>query len=236
MSIALLLALLVTPEAPYLPHYLVELEGSTARYADCINLVKKDVEIGRIGAQQWASEGGGAPAQHCLAIADLAAGFPKLAAARLTDLSERKDTGSEKTRALILGEAALAWLQAEKTDEATEAIKSALTIAGDLGELQFVAAKVYAAGEQWQAAADAASAAIHAGVKTPELYVTRAKAYHALGRNDDAAEDVVAALNLDPFYIDALTLRGDLAQLGVNIEAYYDTPSTPNKTSGDKEQ
>ena len=37
----------------------------------------------------------------------------------------------------------------------------------------------------------------------------------------NAADDVVAALTIDPYNIDALTMRGELRQAGVEIEAYY---------------
>ncbi len=220
MFIAAVIALL-TPEAPFLPAYLASEVSAGARHQECVRLVVDDLEEGRLGAQRWASEGGGAPAQHCLAIADLAAGFPKLAAIRLRDLSERADAGDETARARVLAEAALAWLDAGETAEADEAIRAAKALAPALAELDFVAAKIYAADNRWQAAADAVSAAEKRGVKASETFVIRARAYRALGRDADAADDVVGALTLDPLNIDALTLRGELQQAGVKIEAYY---------------
>lgn len=212
---------LLTPEAPFIPAYLAGPIGAGARHEECVRLVVEDIEEGRIGAQRWASEGGGAPAQHCLAIADLAAGYPKLAAIRLRDLAERADAGDETARARVLAESALAWLDAGEIKEAEAAIDAAKARAPALPELDFVAAKIYAADTRWQAAADAVTAAEKKGVKAPESYVIRARALRALGRDDDAANDVVAALSLDPFNIDALTLRGELQQAGVKIEAYY---------------
>ena len=212
---------LLTPEAPFLPAYLESSIGAGARHQECVRLVIEDIEEGRAGAQRWASEGGGAPAQHCLAIADLAAGFPKLGAIRLRDLAERPDAGDETARARILAEAALAFLDAGETREAEAAIDAAKLRAPALGEIEFVAAKIYADDKRWQAAADAVTAAEDKGVRAPEGYVIRARAMRALGRDEDAANDVVAALTIDPFNIDALTLRGELQQAGVRIEAYY---------------
>lgn len=215
------IAVLMTPEAPFLPAYLDRIEGTTARYADCVKLIADDLEIGRRAAEAWASEGGGAPALHCLAIADLAAGFPKLAALRLTGISERADAGDARARARLLAEAALAFLDAGDAQQAEESVTAAKALAPDLPELDFVAAKAYAAGGKWQAATDAVTAAEDAGLKAPEAYVIRARAHRALGKDFDAADDVVSALTLNPYDLDALVLRGELQQAGVEIEAYY---------------
>lgn len=221
MKTIVALAFLLTPEAPFMPAYLDRIEGTTARYDDCVDLIGRDVALGRRAAEAWASEGGGAPALHCLAIADLAAGFPKLAAVRLTEISERGDAGDKRARARLLAEAALAWLDAENPQQAEIAVGDAKKIAPLLPELDFVAAKVFADAEKWQSAADAVTAAEKAGVASPEAFVIRARAHRALGRDADAANDVVAALALDPYDLDALVLRGELQQAGIAIEAYY---------------
>ena len=65
-------------------------ETGASLYQECVALIKNDLEAGRRRAQQWVSTGGGADARHCLAIADLESGFPKLAAARLEEIAERK--------------------------------------------------------------------------------------------------------------------------------------------------
>ena len=80
------------------------------RYADCVQLLDADLDLGRVAAQQWVDEGGGAEARHCLAVADLKAGFPKLAALRLEQIAQRKDAGDDYVRARIYSQAAEAWL------------------------------------------------------------------------------------------------------------------------------
>jgi tetratricopeptide (TPR) repeat protein len=215
------LALLLTPEAPLMPAFLDRVETTSARYAECVQAIADDLQTGRRAAERWAMDGGGAPALHCLAIADLAAGFPKLAAIRLSEIAERSDAGDARARARLLAEAALAWLDAGNPPQAEQSIAEAKRLAAVLPELDFVAAKAFAAGGKWQEAADAVSAAEGAGLKTPEAYIIRAKALRALGKNEAAAEDVVAALTLDPYDIDALTMRGELRQAGIEIEAYY---------------
>jgi predicted Zn-dependent protease len=234
MNLLIVLTALLTPEAPFLPAYLEKTESTSARYADCVRLIADDAETGRQAALTWVSDGGGAPAQHCLAVSDLASGLPKLAAVRLTEISERRDAGDSNARARLLAEAALAWIDANDLVQAEASAGAAKRMAPGLPELDFVAAKVFAAGEKWQAAADAVTAAEKAGVAAPETYVIRARAHRALGKDMDAASDVVAALTLDPYDIDALTLRGELQQAGIEIEAYYGDSSDDGKDGGKK--
>ncbi len=224
LVMSMLVVIALTPEAPYLARYLAEPVAATEggrnpRHQECVRLLSENVDVGRIAAQQWVTEGGGAPAQHCLAIADLAAGFPRLAAVRLSSIADRADAGDGDDRARLAAQAALAWLDADDPALAGEAMTKARAFSPDLAELEIVAAKVYAAETRWQAAADAVTAAEKAGLATAETYVIRGRAHRALGRNLDAAEDVVRALNIDPFDLDALVLRGELRQAGVEIAA-----------------
>lgn len=212
--------LLLTPEAPTVVQAAVP-ESPDPEYAACVAAVGDNVETGREFAIRWASEGGGAPAQHCLAIADLAAGFPKSAAMRLEELAERSDAGDLLVRARILSQAALAWVEAGEPLEADRTIEQAFALAPDAGELYLAAAKVYAANDRQQATIDAITSAENAGFVSADGYVLRARAHFALAQYHRAAEDDVAALKIDPFNLDALVLRGELAQAGIAIDADY---------------
>lgn len=214
------LSFLLTPEAPFLPAYLERIGGTSERHAECVKLIAADPASGRRAAETWASSGGGAPALHCLAIADLAAGYAKLAAIRLTETAERSDAGDQRARARLLAEAALAFAEAGDLREAEKSVAAAKKIAPVLPELDFVAAKIFAEGGKWREAIDAATTAEKAGVTSVETYLVRARARKELGDNLKAADDVVAALTIDPYDIDALTLRGELIQAGIEIEAY----------------
>ncbi|PQA86516.1 tetratricopeptide repeat protein [Hyphococcus luteus] len=194
------------------------------RYVDCVEFLKADLELGRIAAQQWVDEGGGAPARHCLAIADLEAGFPKLAALRLEEIAQRKDAGDDYVRARLYSQAAEAWLEAEETGHAEAALEKALALVPDSAELHLTAGKVYAAQERWQDAIEAITAAEEGGFASAETYVIRGRARYVLGAYERAADDVVAALSIDPVNVDALVLRGDLARRGMTIDVYYDPP------------
>jgi tetratricopeptide (TPR) repeat protein len=212
--------LLLTPEAPIVIQAVVP-ETPDPESAACVAAVGDNVEAGREAAIRWASEGGGAPAQHCLAVADLAAGFPKSAAIRLEELAERSDAGDALVRARILSQAALAWVEAREPLQADRTIEKAFALAPDAGELFLAAAKVYAANDRQQATIDAVTSAEDAGFVSADGYVLRARAHFLLAQYRRAAEDVVEALKIDSFNLDALVLRGELAQAGIAIDADY---------------
>jgi tetratricopeptide (TPR) repeat protein len=223
MSLTLVptLFLLLTPESAADIAATPVSERIDPQYEDCVKRVFANIAEGRAYATRWTSSGGGAPAQHCLAIADLAAGHPKLAAARLEDLSERPGAGDGMVRARLLSQAADAYLEAQMPEEAARAVAAAFNLAPGEPELHLAAAAVHASLGENQATIDAATKAEKAGVVSSRGHVLRGRARYNLAQYLDAADDVVAALKLDPTNIDALTLRGDLAQQGVDIRADY---------------
>jgi hypothetical protein len=214
--------MLLTPEAPPAGEA-PAVAAVDPQYEDCVARVYRNIRDGRDFASRWASAGGGAPAQHCLAVAELAAGFPKISAIRLEELAERPDAGDEMVRARILAQAALAWIEAAMPDEGKRAIDAAFSLAPESGELQLSAAKIHMALSQHQATVDAVTTAEAAGFATAAGYVLRGRARYFLADYRAAADDVVAALTIEPTNLDALVLRGDLVQHGVEIEASYST-------------
>lgn len=209
----------------------IALQGSPAQpetndqYQDCITMLSADPDLGRRIARQWVSDGGGPDALHCLSISDLKSGLPKMAAIRLTQISERNDAGEPLVRARILAQAAEAWLSAGEVAEAKLTIDKAFKLAPKSGELHQTAAKIYFADEKWSDVISAVSKAEKAGFKSVDGFILRARAYKTFGNLEFAAEDVVSALTLDPYSVDALVLRGELDQAGVSIEVYYDRPA-----------
>lgn len=204
-------------------------EAPNPRYLECVNLVEADLEKGREHAQRWSQEGGGAEAQHCLAIADIAAGFAKLGAARLEEVSNRKDAGDDYVRARLLAQAAEAWLIGAEPEHAERALTAAFELAADSGELYLTAAKVHAAKKEWQRVISAVSTAEASGFQTAETYVLSARAQYAVGDYEAAAVEIVKALSLEPTNIEALVLRGEIQQTGVPIEVYFGDAQTPTE-------
>lgn len=218
------LLLLLTPEAA--PASRAEVEAAAAaernpHYQDCIGRVFRNIREGRAFAERWTSEGGGPPAVHCLAIADLAAGFPKVAAVRLFELAERPEAGDEGVRAKLYAEAAEAFVAADALEDAEAAISAAFALAPDADELYLPAARIHAARQQDQATIAAVSTAEERGVVSSVGFVLRGRARFRLADYRRAADDVIAALRIDPTNLDALVLRGDLAQRGIEIRADY---------------
>lgn len=189
------------------------------RYRACIADVRSNAEDVRRRAELWLNEGGGPPALHCQALADLALGKPRLAGVRLHALADRPDAGDALERARIYAQAALAFVDAGLSDEAARAIDEAYTLAPEGGELHLSAALVSLAEGKHQAAIDQVSAAEAVGIVSAAGFVARARAKIALTQYREAADDVVAALALDPVNIAALTVRGELHQFGVDIDA-----------------
>ena len=192
------------------------------RYLDCVSRVEADADDGRLWAQKWAYEGGAADAQHCLALADIAAGYYKLGAARLEDIAERKDAGDDYVRARLLSQAALAWLKASDVANAERTIVEAFSLVPDAGELHLAAAPIYAAKESWGQVITAVDKAEKAGFSSSDGYVQRARANIAFGDFETAANDVVNALTINPTNIEALVLRGEIQQTGIVIDVYFE--------------
>lgn len=203
-------------------------ESANPRYLDCVTLVEADLEIGRTAAQQWVADGGGADAHHCLAVADIAAGYAKLGAVRLEEIAQRKDAGDDFIRARLLSQAAEAWLKADEPEFADTAIQAAFTLAPDAAELHSIAALVHAANQNWQKTIASASVAIQHNFESAGVFVARGRAYAALGDYQLAANDVVNALNLNPSDLDALVLRGEIQQTGIGIEVYFESENSQN--------
>ncbi len=223
MLLSVFLFAAFTPEAPYdvQDRSNPDFGQNGDRYESCVKAVNTDIDTGRMIAEQWANQGGGARAAHCLAVADLAAGYPKLAAIRLIEASERPDAGDILIRARLLEQAAQAWLEAENPKNALSAIIQAIKLAPNSGELRLTAGIIHAANEEWRKTIEAISAAEEQGFTSASGYVARARAYKSLLKNRQAAEDVVAVLKTDPFNLDALVIRGELHQLGIEINANY---------------
>lgn len=215
---------------------LAALHGSAlaqeSRYHDCVALIEADPELGRTAAQQWVSEGGGANARHCLAVGDMTAGFPKLAAIRLQEIADRSDAGDDFVRARILSQAANAWLKAGEPSLAEEALNKAFALTPNAGELHVTAALVYGALERWGSVITAVGAAEEAGFVSARTYVLRGRAHAAQGAYQTAANDVVNALSLDPVNVDALVLRGELQQTGVVIDVFMTEPGAAEEDGG----
>ena len=180
------IVLVATPGAPAVVQATTA-EAPDPDYEACIARVYANIKEGREEAARWAAEGGGPAARHCLAVADLAAGFPRLAAIRLEELSEENAAGDMLVRARLLSQAARAWLEADEPQTAQDALRRAYALAPESGELHLTAAAVYAANDKLQATIDAVDAAERDGFTPSEGYALRGRArYHPTHLSSEA--------------------------------------------------
>ena len=191
------------------------------RYQECVDLVSEDARASRTAAERWVTDGGGPKAQHCLAVAELAAGLPKRAASRLQSLGENATVGPPEIRSKLYAQAAEAWLQANASEEAEAALDNAFKLTPGAGELYLVAAKLHAMREEPIQVINAIDEAEATGLGSVMGFVLRGRAHLETNDKEAAAQDVVRALSIDPTSIQALLLRGELQQLGVNIDVDY---------------
>lgn len=191
------------------------------RYRQCIHTIQTTPDLGIEQARQWVTIGGGPMARHCLAVAELATGSAKLAAIRLQDLGATENAGDSTTRAQILAQAGEVWLGIDEPDAALSAVTEAFTLIPDDGTLFLLQAKIHQALGKWQPTVDAVTSAQERGFTSAEGFILRARALKELTQFDDAGADLANGLRLDPFNLDGLVLRGELAQVGVIINTNY---------------
>lgn len=207
------------------------------RYQSCVTDLRADLATGLVKARRWVSDGGGPPAIHCLAIAELASDTPRLAAIRLSELAERPIAGDAKTRATLSAQAAEIFLGLDRPDAALDALTPAFALEPEAGDLFALAARIHVARRRWQQAVDAVDQAEVLGFRSLLGLVARARGLKELTQFELAAEDVAAALRIDPFFLDALVLRGELAQTGIQINTNFRRrepliPSAPQSPDG----
>lgn len=189
------------------------------RYAECVAAVDANPEEGRRQALRWITDGGGDPAMHCAAVADIAVGLPRVGGRRLMSLAEAATTTDPGLAARLYAQAAQAWVNGNEEMKALEAINAAYAQAPDAPALHLMAASVYAGIERWGHTKRVLDLAAETAPLNSQALALRGKAKQMLADYEGAAKDVRSALNLDPDNIDALLLRGELVQAGYVIEA-----------------
>ncbi|MEL6363558.1 MAG: hypothetical protein AAFR11_01810 [Pseudomonadota bacterium] len=180
-------------------------------YAACIAEVETNPGAAYSRAARWTARRGGAPAEHCLALAEIALGKTGVAARRLRALAD-EEANDPGLKARLLVQATEASLAADNIAEAVDAAEEALLAAPNAFEVNAAAAKAFAGAGRWGRVVSAVDAADADNRAAPGLIVVRGRAKQALGDYEGAFDDVVEALSRDPENIDALVLRGELLQ------------------------
>jgi len=185
-----------------------DLPSASGRYNECVAATEENPEQAFEEALIWRDQGGGRPAEHCVAMALLALGHDGEAAVRLDALARENSGGTQEERSALMMQAGEAWLLARRADLAVASFSAALRLTPRASEVWAARARAHAMDSEWESAESDLAAAITFDNSSPEFYVLRAAARASLGKDDLAVSDIDTALEIDPNFPDALAERG----------------------------
>jgi tetratricopeptide (TPR) repeat protein len=192
--------------------------SDSVHYRRCLTDSSTNPGLALNDAEAWAKAGGGAPAQHCAALALVSLKRYAEAAARLDKIAAEKGVPDVSFRVSLYDQAGNAWLLAGDGARAVESFSAALTLSAGDPDLFADLARAQAMRKNWHEVDLDLNAALQLSPRRADLLVLRASARRALKHYEDARADLEAALRLKPGDGDALVERGllrkDLGDLG----------------------
>ncbi len=216
VRLALALALLAAPPVPAR----ADASGDAAReyaeaqqYEDCMALAKRQADDAFEAALAWAAKGGGVPAQHCAAVAQVGMGDYVGAAVRLGEAVKKMPKDQAPLAAEMLAQAGQAWFLADDLERAQLTQTEALKLAPDDVDLLLDRAITRAAAKNYWEAIDDLNRAQELAPGRADVLVYRAAAYRYVDGLDLARDDIDRAVALDPDSPDALLERGTIRRL-----------------------
>ena len=181
---------------------------AVAGYSQCTALVQKNPALAEESARAWQDAGGGAAAVHCSALALTALKRYAEAARKFDALARDKTIANNVDRAALLDQAGNAWLLAGLGNNAVQSFSAALGQSPDDIDIWAGRARARAMQQDWAGAEADLSTALLKDQNRVDLMVLRASARWASNRKEDAATDILRALELYPDYPAALVERG----------------------------
>jgi tetratricopeptide (TPR) repeat protein len=185
-------------------------------YDRCLDMVPADPSGARNMAVSWAASGGGEPAAHCLALAEIELGSPETGAATLDKLAIA-GAASGASRAELLSQAAQAWTMAGQAEKAFASASEGLSLSPDNVELRITRAMAAAALKNLAGATDDLTVVLDLDPKRVDALTLRAGAYRGMDRLDLARADIDRAFALDPENPETLLERGIIRQRGGDL-------------------
>lgn len=184
------------------------------QYRTCLSLATKRPREAMDVAVSWIARKGGAPAEHCQAVALLGLGRPAEAARLLERIADnRADPMVERLQADLMGQAGNAWLVAGKPEAARRALTRALARRPEDADFLIDRGIAHASLKQhWQALTDL-SRALKLDPDRIEALVYRATVYRRMGELDLAHTDARLALAIRPGHPEALMESGMVLRL-----------------------
>lgn len=198
---------------PYAPRSMEARE-----YAACMKLTRNDPKAAHDSALAWRKKNGGDAAVHCIAVALLGLGQSSQAARMLAELADRTDAKRPDLRAGLLGQAANAWIVADRPQTAEALLTDALALQPRDAELLIDRSVArMAQGKTWEAMDDL-NAALDRAPDRAEALTLRASVWRRLKTLDLAQKDIEKALALKIDYPDALLERGLIHKARGNLD------------------
>ena len=182
--------------------------GAVDSYEGCLALIETNADRALDEAQAWADQGGGAPAQHCAAMAMQKLGRYAEAATALDNLARQRGAGDAATHAEILSQAGNAWLLQHEAQKAYNSFSAALTLLPGDRDILIDRARAAALGEDYKLAAADLTAVLRKAPEDVDALILRANARRGLGDLKGAKADSEKAVEKGPTVADAWIERG----------------------------
>lgn len=135
------------PIVPVHAANILERADAKLRYQNCFSLANLNPVAGLGVATEWSKAKGGAPAEHCLAMALVELKRYPEAAARLDALGRAPDMGP--LRASVFDQAGNAWMLAGDAGKAVASFSAALALSGNDADLYADLARAQAMRKSW---------------------------------------------------------------------------------------
>jgi tetratricopeptide (TPR) repeat protein len=196
--------------APAKAANVLEQADAKQRYQNCLSLANLNPTAALGVAAEWKKAKGGAPADHCLAMALVELKRYPEAGTRLDALGRAPDMGP--IRATIFDQAGNAWMLAGDAEKAVASFSAALALSGNDADLYADLARAQAMRKAWSEVEADLNAALAIQPRRIDLLILRASALTAEGKLKQARDDADAALKIRPNSAEALVQRGDIAR------------------------
>lgn len=186
--------------------------ADAARYQDCLAQIEVSAPATIIAAETWSFEGGGALAEHCAALAEIAAGDPAAGAQRLEEAAQGADARRYGLLSEFWAQAGGAWFVAGQADRAETAFSNAINLREGDAELWIDRGVARLQLEAYDAAERDFSEALKLRPRDLEALKLRGRAAYERGDLVRAQADTDAALARAPQDVEALRLLGDIRE------------------------
>lgn len=186
-------------------------------YAACMKLARNNPKAAHESALAWRKRNGGNAAIHCIAVSLLGLGQVSQAARMLAELAGQTDAARPDLKAGLLGQAANAWIVADRPQTAEKLLTRALALRPADPEFLIDRSIARVALKKTWEALDDLNGALDLERDRTDALTLRASVWRRLQTLELAEKDVDRALKLNPDYPDALLERGLIRKAGGNV-------------------